>query len=445
MWRSIGTAMKLTPVERLLKNLHEEIPPHMRRGFLPKGVAYERLKQMTGQDFGDNVGEKEEARVPGSRVRSLTMRVLAIAAFVTLPLLPVPSAGEWVVEGTGAEMALVLAADRPIAGAGLLGKQTIPKLALRCHEGRPRLALDDVDLAEPGGPVRQPEVTLRFDRDEARTENLGYELAPRELKDTLLDRNRRRLAGYFFHNPEKEVAAILGHHRLLIRLYPEGGGSQNADFSLAGLEELLPDFERACGMNKPFPRPSAPLAELPASPPSASASPGLVQHGAWELSESVSRLDDRAVVVLSQTSEAKVRTKYASVPVTLVLRCREEKAEAYFHFGGATLVGYGGLIVQVSADGDKVKPWSLAPSTDYRSFFHWSAPQLLKRLLASRQLKLVMGPRKRHDADAWMGEGEVVFKTDGLEEASRPFIEACDIRVEKIKVKDGLEKIPKGL
>ena len=43
--------------------------------------------------------------------------------------------------------------------------------------------------------------------------------APRDghspIKDTLLDRNRRRLAGYFFHSPEKEVAAILGHHRLL--------------------------------------------------------------------------------------------------------------------------------------------------------------------------------------------------------------------------------------
>jgi len=49
------TAMRLTPVEWLLKNLKGEIPAYMRREYLPKAVAYEELKQMTGQDFGDNV------------------------------------------------------------------------------------------------------------------------------------------------------------------------------------------------------------------------------------------------------------------------------------------------------------------------------------------------------------------------------------------------------
>jgi hypothetical protein len=46
--------MRLTPVDRLLKNLKGDIPPYMRREYLPKNVAYEKLKAMTGQDFGDD-------------------------------------------------------------------------------------------------------------------------------------------------------------------------------------------------------------------------------------------------------------------------------------------------------------------------------------------------------------------------------------------------------
>jgi hypothetical protein len=59
--------MRLTPIERLLKNLKGEIPPYMRREFLPKDVAYEKPKQMTGQDFGDNVEQWEAwVRVPAN-------------------------------------------------------------------------------------------------------------------------------------------------------------------------------------------------------------------------------------------------------------------------------------------------------------------------------------------------------------------------------------------
>ena len=47
--------MRLIPIERLLKNLAGEIPPRMRREFLPVETAYERLKAMTGADFGMDV------------------------------------------------------------------------------------------------------------------------------------------------------------------------------------------------------------------------------------------------------------------------------------------------------------------------------------------------------------------------------------------------------
>ena len=44
--------MRLLPIERLLKNLAGDIPPRMRREYLAPEVAYEKLKLMTGVDFG---------------------------------------------------------------------------------------------------------------------------------------------------------------------------------------------------------------------------------------------------------------------------------------------------------------------------------------------------------------------------------------------------------
>jgi hypothetical protein len=44
--------MRLTLIAGLLKNLKGEIPSYMRREFLPKEAAYQRLKEITGKDFG---------------------------------------------------------------------------------------------------------------------------------------------------------------------------------------------------------------------------------------------------------------------------------------------------------------------------------------------------------------------------------------------------------
>ncbi|MBW3599161.1 MAG: hypothetical protein KY475_18060 [Planctomycetes bacterium] len=43
--------MWATPFEKLLWNLNGEMPQSLPE-FLPKDVAYQRLKKMTGEDFG---------------------------------------------------------------------------------------------------------------------------------------------------------------------------------------------------------------------------------------------------------------------------------------------------------------------------------------------------------------------------------------------------------
>ena len=52
--------MRLMPIERLLKNMKQEIPSYMRREYLTREDAYEKIKVMTGQDFGMNVEQWEE-------------------------------------------------------------------------------------------------------------------------------------------------------------------------------------------------------------------------------------------------------------------------------------------------------------------------------------------------------------------------------------------------
>jgi len=52
--------MRITLTQGLLKNLRGEIPSYMRREFLSKEVAYEKLKRLTGQDFGMDPHRWEE-------------------------------------------------------------------------------------------------------------------------------------------------------------------------------------------------------------------------------------------------------------------------------------------------------------------------------------------------------------------------------------------------
>lgn len=51
--------MRLFPEELALANFKGEIPED-ERGFMPKHEAYERLKELSGKDFGQDVEAWEE-------------------------------------------------------------------------------------------------------------------------------------------------------------------------------------------------------------------------------------------------------------------------------------------------------------------------------------------------------------------------------------------------
>jgi hypothetical protein len=53
----IGEVAVRSSVDILIKNLQGEIPQYLTQEYLPKEAAYERLKQLTGRDFGMNAKE----------------------------------------------------------------------------------------------------------------------------------------------------------------------------------------------------------------------------------------------------------------------------------------------------------------------------------------------------------------------------------------------------
>lgn len=67
--------MRLSPIEGLLKNLAGEIPPRMRREYLTPEVAYEKLKAMTGEDFGMDA-ERWKAWVSEQEAKGREFRIL---------------------------------------------------------------------------------------------------------------------------------------------------------------------------------------------------------------------------------------------------------------------------------------------------------------------------------------------------------------------------------
>jgi hypothetical protein len=356
---------------------------------------------------------------------------------LVLAALAAPAApkSRWTASGSGPDATLTLEAEAaarltlPPAEGG-----TKPKLLLKCHDRKPMLGVFI-------GPLNEDVATVRFDSEPAFKVGLHSRVKWGRLwmTATVIDPGTM-----FFDKPERMVALLLHHRRLLVRVTPASRPAQEVTFDLPALEPQLAAFEKACDLKEPIERPSPAAAPRAAPPsrPAVSKAPSLQKFGSWSQSVTTSKIDDLPVVVLS-LPQAKGAS--GSPSTSLVLRCREKQAEAFLSFGLPLFAAPRGsyLVVRASADGGaQDKEWWLAPSTDKRAYFFGSTPQLLKRLLASRELRLAYRPRKRPENHAWMPKGEAMFALAGLDRASKAFLDACPIDLAKVKVKDGLAKLP---
>lgn len=341
----------------------------------------------------------------------------------------------WKLSGSGTETTLTLEAQ---ANASLtVGSRstTRPKLILKCHERKPMVGLFI-------GYLNEKVATVRFDSEPA------YEVGLRNKtkRGKLWLPEAVDPETVFFDKPERMVGSLLRHRKMLVRVTPAKRPSQEVTFDLPRLDRDLTTFEKACDLKEPIERPSATTkaAAEPATGPSVKSpgpAPGSRTFGAWQQSIQTSKIDDLPIVLLSVREEGRRSRRTAS----LVLRCREQKADAFLTFSLPLFPPRGSdLIVRASVDGGtQGKEWWLSPSTDGAAFFFYSsAPVLLKRLLASNELRLAYRPRKIRKDHAWMPEGEAVFRLAGLDRASRAFLDACPMDLAKVKVRDGLPKIP---
>lgn len=354
------------------------------------------------------------------------MTELFLLAWLAASPSPSPKTG-WVVSGTGAEMTVAVSADKPIA-TSMSAKESRPQITLLCHDKKPWLALSI-------GALNTASTTLRFDRDAAIQAPVHH-----QTKFSWFSNDRKVVDPniYYFDKPERLVTQLLGHQTLLLRVTPNDRPSQETTFPLAGLDAHITAFESGCGLEKPFERPSVVAASAaPTAKPSATAAT-TEKLGEWRVTKTTSTIDDRPIVLLrlSPTPPAPSR-------VSLLLRCREKTADAYLGFERPLIAPpHAPLTIQASVDGGTAKEWVLSPSTDGKSFFFGSGPPLLKRLLAAKQFKFAFGAAKRRPGDSWIPEGEAVFALAGLDQASKPFLEACALDLASVKVKDGLGPLP---
>jgi hypothetical protein len=362
-----------------------------------------------------------------------------LALGLALAALAVPAASPkntWKASGSGTDMTLTLEAQ---ATAALSIRSTLgptrPKLVLKCHDRKPMVGVFIGSLDENAA-------TVRFDREPAFRIGLYNRLKWGKLwmTSTIIDPET-----LFFDRPKQVAASLTRHRRMLVRVTPAFRPAQEVTFELPDLEPLLPAFEKECDLKEPIERSSAAAAAPPpAPPPSRSAkppAPALQTFGGWRQSVTTSKIDDLPIILLSLP---QTKGSSASRPASLVLRCREKEAEAFLKFDLPLFGPRGGyLVVRASVDGGtQVEEWWLAPSTEGRAYFFGSAPQLLKRLLASHELRLAYRPRKHPESYTWMPQGESVFSLAGIDRASKAYLDACPIDLAKVKVKDGLAKIP---
>jgi hypothetical protein len=350
--------------------------------------------------------------------------------------LPLHAQTEWVSTGSGSDTTLTL--EAPLAASlDLRSKKAArAKLILKCHDKKPMVGVFI-------GALNEPFATVRFDKEPAFKADLRNRTKWGLLwtTQTVVDPETK-----FFEKPAEIAAALLRHQTLLVRVTPAEKPTQEVVFQLAPLLPELPAFEQACGLEKPIERPAVASATAAAAPAArasspATAKPTIEKFGEWRRSISTSSIDDRPIVLLSLTAAKGSSAKRSA---NLMLRCREKVADVFLGFPfGLDGPPASHLAVRASVDGSpQAKEWWLSPSTDRAVFFFSAPPQILKRMLASKELRLSYRPAKRPETYTWMPEGESIFPLAGLDQASQAFLDACPVDLAKVKVKDGLPALP---
>lgn len=142
-----------------------------------------------------------------------------------------------------------------------------------------------------------------------------------------------------------------------------------------------------------------------------------VGKGKWTVSEETSAIDDSKKVTLLLDAENSIGDSYRKYTPTIVLRCSENKTNAYIVMG--KFLGSDGIKVLTRLDKQKAskKRWSI--STDHKAIFApGSNTGYIKTLIKHDKLLVQLTP---YSASPVM----TTFDLRGLKEAVIPLRNAC--------------------
>ena len=140
-------------------------------------------------------------------------------------------------------------------------------------------------------------------------------------------------------------------------------------------------------------------------------------RGKWKVIEDVSPIDDSKKVTLMLDAEDIIRGSYSSHRPTMVLRCSENKTNAYIVMG--PFLGTRGINVLSRLDKTKATKRSWSISTDHKAIFApGSNVQYIKNIMKHDKLLVQLTP---YGASPVM----TTFDLKGLKEAIKPLREAC--------------------
>jgi hypothetical protein len=145
--------------------------------------------------------------------------------------------------------------------------------------------------------------------------------------------------------------------------------------------------------------------------------------GKWREEVSVSEFDDSESVVLTLPGERPVAGWIETSRPSLILRCRERKAEAYIRTGLRANPEYGlydMFSARVRLDSGVAESVQMGGSTDGNSLFFQDPKVFIGSLLAHRRLVFQFTP---FNADPTSTE----FDLSGLDRAIERFKDACHL------------------
>ncbi|BFT64678.1 hypothetical protein PMm318_A54370 [Pseudomonas moorei] len=147
------------------------------------------------------------------------------------------------------------------------------------------------------------------------------------------------------------------------------------------------------------------------------------QASSWEVSETVSKIDDSKTVVLHATSKEVVAKQFGGRDTAdLYIRCAEGATSLYFVLAGNFLADseeYGQVIYRV--DNQKARTYSFSSSTDNKALGQWGgqyAIPVVKHLFDAQQVVVRITPYNESPVT-------VTFPVSGLRQAIAPLQLAC--------------------